>query len=479
MTYGSASVDMRLSRALRLTATSSPVSLSWGEGYVVEKIAFVGAGGKTTAIFKLARELLASTENITKKIIVTATSHLGVWQIPLADHHFMIDSLDELGEFPDGVTLITGALAGDRTLPINPVLLSWLCAISEQRKIPILIEADGARERPLKAPAVHEPPIPDFVSTVVVVAGLNGLGNPLTEEYVFRSQCFRELHNSLRLQTNGKMMDHFAKPAGHEVVTPEMLVGALTHPEGGVKNIPPRTRRVVLLNQAESPELLSAGGQIAQDLLSHFDSALVGSLHQDGFYTFEQTAGIILAAGESNRFGAPKQLLNWNGKPFVRHVAETALHARLWPVIIVTGSHSPEVEAALEGLPVTLVHNKIWQSGQASSIVKGVLSLPKKVGSTIFLLADQPQIPVEIIRALVESHIQNLPAILAPLVQGEKRANPVLFDRSTFPDLLTLTGDIGGRAIFDRYLVEYLPWHDDVLLFDVDTPQDYKRLTGQ
>jgi len=262
-------------------------------------------------------------------------------------------------------------------------------------------------------------------------------------------------------------------------VTPEMLVGVLTHPKGGLKNIPSQARRVVLLNQAESPELLSTGAQIAHNLLSHFDSALVGSLHQNVFYAFEQTAGIILAAGESSRFGAPKQLLNWNGKPFVRHVAETALRAGLWPVIIVTGSHSSEVEPALDDLPVTIVHNKIWQSGQASSIVKGVLSLPKKVGSTIFLLADQPHIPVEIIRALVEFHTQNLPAILAPLVHGEKRANPVLFDRSAFPDLLALTGDTGGRAIFDRHHVEYLPWHDDGLLFDVDTPQDYKRLTGQ
>jgi molybdenum cofactor cytidylyltransferase len=98
------------------------------------------------------------------------------------------------------------------------------------------------------------------------------------------------------------------------------------------------------------------------------------------------------------------------------------------------------------------------------------------VGSAVFLLADQPQIPVDVIRALVESHGQNMQTILAPLVLEDRRANPVLFDCDTFPDLMQLTGDVGGRGIFDKHRVEYLPWHDDNLLLDVDKPEDYQRL---
>jgi CTP:molybdopterin cytidylyltransferase MocA len=51
-----------------------------------------------------------------------------------------------------------------------------------------------------------------------------------------------------------------------------------------------------------------------------------------------------------------------------------------------------------------------------------------------------------------------------------------LFDRRTFADLIALEGDVGGRAIFHKYDVEYLPWHDDRLLLDVDTPEMYQRL---
>jgi CTP:molybdopterin cytidylyltransferase MocA len=51
-----------------------------------------------------------------------------------------------------------------------------------------------------------------------------------------------------------------------------------------------------------------------------------------------------------------------------------------------------------------------------------------------------------------------------------------LFDRETFPDFLILSGDAGGRSLFSRYPVEWVPWHDADVLLDVDTPQDYQRL---
>ena len=170
---------MQLSRALRLDSCLPSENLQSGGS-----IAFVGAGGKTTAIFLLARELQSQIENRklvlieveTSAIIVTATSHLGAWQIPLADHHIVAESPEEIGELPEGITLITGPIETDRTQPLNSSVLSWLREVSKTKNLPLLIEADGARQQPLKAPAAHEPPIPDFVNMVIVVAGLGGLG---------------------------------------------------------------------------------------------------------------------------------------------------------------------------------------------------------------------------------------------------------------------------------------------------------------
>jgi molybdenum cofactor cytidylyltransferase len=328
----------------------------------------------------------------------------------------------------------------------------------------LLIEADGSRQKPLKAPAAHEPPIPTFADIVVVVAGLSALDKPLNDEHVHRAGIFSQLSGL---------------PLG-SLVTPQAIVEVLSHPLGGLKNMPPNARRIALLNQADTPEAQSVGGRLAHELLSHFDSVIVEALEHDNLQTFEPCAGIILAAGESTRFGALKQLLDWKGKPFVRQVAETALKAGLEPVVVVTGFRAADVESTLTGLPVKIIHNSEYQQGQSTSIRAGVQAVfpqgRRGVGAAVFLLADQPQIPVDVIRALVESHGQNMQAILAPLVLEDRRANPVLFDRDTFPDLMQLTGDVGGRGIFDKHRVEYLPWHDDTLLLDVDKPQDYQRL---
>jgi molybdenum cofactor cytidylyltransferase len=429
-----------------------------------EVVSFVGAGGKTTAAFQLAREIVSGK---TAAVLVTATSHLGEWQIPLADHHIVATDTGVLKDVPtQGVVLVTGELENGKTKPVNEDILAKLREYAKSQGTPLLIEADGSRQKPLKAPAAHEPPIPEFTDVVVVVAGFSALGQPLTDEHVHRAELFSQLSGLLINQP----------------VTADALARVLTHPQGGLKNIPSNARRIALLNQADTPELQSVGGRIAGQLLDHFDSVIIGSLQNSNLQVVERCAGIILAAGESIRFGAPKQLLDWKGKPFVRHIAETALQAGLWPVVVVIGFRAADVETALNGLPVEIVHNPEYSQGQSTSIRAGIQAITPpppysgKVGSAIFLLADQPQIPVDVIQSLAESHGRNMQSILAPLVLEERRANPVLFDRETFPDLMQLTGDMGGRGIFDKHRVEYLPWHDDILLFDVDKPEDYQRL---
>jgi len=186
-------------------------------------------------------------------------------------------------------------------------------------------------------------------------------------------------------------------------------------------------------------------------------------------------AAIILAAGEAQRFGSPKPLLDWHGEPFVYHIARTALAAGLLPVVVVSGAYPTEVQAALKDLPVPVMHNSQWQVGQSTSVQAGLRALSPEVSAVIFLLADQPQVSVGLLQALVKKYIETSAAIVVPWV-GMRRGNPVLFSRVTFPDFMTLKGDIGGRALFTRHEVIDLPWDDPGLLLDVDTPEDYQRL---
>ncbi len=441
-------------------------------------IALIGAGGKTTAMFQLARQFSTA--------LVTTSTHLGAWQAESANTHIIWQADTPLTDFSApkaGICLISGPLdpSSNRYGSLNAAQLAQLHQIAKANGLPLLIEADGSRQKPLKAPAQHEPVVPEFIDAVVVVAGLSGLGQPLNEETVQRAERFSVL--------SGLEMGENISTAG--------LAKVLNHAEGGLKNIPARARRIALLNQAETSERQATAGFMADELLKNYDSVLVASLGQEKIYAvFEPVLAVILAAGAASRYGQPKQLLDYHGQPFVRRVAQTALAAGLSPVRVVTGANAEAVEAAVADLDVEIVRNAKWQEGQASSIRAGLDPLPApppnptelrriwgrlarqqrgRVGAVIFLLADQPQVTQHVLAALKARHAEGLFPIVAPLI-ADRRGNPVLFDRDTFPDLLKLTGDVGGRALFREYPVEYIPWHDEGLLLDVDDENDYRKL---
>lgn len=440
---------MQLAKSLRLYPNTS--------------MAMVGAGGKSTTIFRLAHEL-------PPPVVVTTTTHLAVTQLALADHQLTLreePDLEALSQTSfDGVSVLTnGLIENERVCGPSLEHLDKLHTLLARQGLPLLIEADGARQKALKAPAEHEPAIPSFTQCVVVVAGLSGLGKPLDATSVHRPQIFGRLSGL----NEG------------DAITLDSIAAVLIHPQGGLKNIPATSLRIALLNQADTPLLQSAAQSLVPRLLPSYSAVVVGSLESsrdmddEVSAVFEPTAGLILAAGGSERFGSPKQLLDWHGQPFVRSVAETALKAGLDPVLVVTGAFADQVQAALQGLPVELVHNPDWESGQASSVRSGIQALTHRIGAVLFMLCDQPQLPTTLIQALLEKHAHSLAPIIAPLI-SEQRGNPVLFDQITFPDLLQLSGDTGGRALFSRYPISWVPWHDPGLLLDVDTPQDYQQL---
>lgn len=429
----------------------APLAHSW---------AIVGSGGKTSALFRLARQLQGP-------VLVSTTTHLGDSQLKWADRVIKIEQMADLAaledHLPQVTALVGGCVAGeDRWFGPEPLLLEMIKDLAEEHGWPLLVEADGARTLPLKAPADHEPAIPRWVEGVMVVAGLTGLEQPLDRDHIHRPEIYAGL--------SGLEMG--------AMVSPEAAARVLLQPQGGLKNIPRDARRVLVLNQADTPEMEAQAQTLSEACLQGFERVVITCFLNE---TNEvkamrvRTAGVVMAAGGSTRMGQPKQVMNWRGEPLVCHAAKAALAARLTPVIVVTGAASDLVREALTGLPVQVVDNLQWREGKSSSLRCGVGALPPDAGAAIFLQADQPQVTPCLLRALVERHSLTGAAAIVPLVEGQ-RTTPVLFDARTFSELAVLQGEQGGQALFSHIHLDYLPWLDGALLIDLDTPEDFQKL---
>ena len=189
-----------------------------------------------------------------------------------------------------------------------------------------------------------------------------------------------------------------------------------------------------------------------------------------------RVGAVVLAGGQSKRFGAPKQLLPWKESTLLEHVVDVALASGAEPVIVVLGHQADACRTALGDRPVQVVVNPDWAQGQSTSVRRGLAALPANVSGALFPLVDQPGITPDIINALIERHQATLAPVVWPEYRG-RRGNPVLFDRDAFPQLMRLTGDTGGRPVLQAYAghAERVPVPDAGILFDIDTPDDYAR----
>ncbi len=205
----------------------------------------------------------------------------------------------------------------------------------------------------------------------------------------------------------------------------------------------------------------------------------------------QTTAAIILAAGSSSRMGAGrhKLLLPLAGRPVLVHVIDATLASQARPIIIVLGYQAKEVRAHLasyvEYPHITIVENPNYQQGMSTSLHMGLRTLMANeqtsstsiVDSALIMLGDQPLITPQMIDTLIATRRTTGQHIVAPLYDG-RRGNPVLFDASLFAELLTTTGDEGGRSVIERHRQELatVEVSDPMANYDVDTWEAYQRL---
>ena len=194
-----------------------------------------------------------------------------------------------------------------------------------------------------------------------------------------------------------------------------------------------------------------------------------------------EIAAIILAGGRSSRFahGSTKLVADLRGKPLIRHVVDAAAASLAAPVIVVTGHAREDIQAVLHRAQVVFVHNADYETGIASSLRCGLMSLPSNVDGAVICLADMPGITSSLINALIGAYGQeSFVDAVVPTHDG-RRGNPVLIASSLFERVASLSGDEGARRLLKRadMRVAEVPTGHTGILIDVDTRRDLNALS--
>lgn len=186
---------------------------------------------------------------------------------------------------------------------------------------------------------------------------------------------------------------------------------------------------------------------------------------------------VLLAAGESRRMGAFKQLLPLGGKTFVEHCVDQLLASPVDEVIVVTGHRRADVERAVGDRPVRFAHNDDYRSGMASSIKCGIRAASETSRAFVIALVDQPQVDAGAVGALVRAHEKQQPAIVVPTYHG-KNGHPILVDARLKQEILSM--DVGGglRRVVRAHAGEVVRVEvsSPAVVTDFDLPEDYERL---
>lgn len=208
-------------------------------------VALCGGGGKTSLMFALGDEWRRSCE----RVLLTTTTHIAAAQAEgceawVGEHAPALLARARTSDAPLVVATAGPARDAAKLRGLAPAEVDALARDGCFTRV--VVEADGSRHRPLKAPAAHEPVFPESTQAVVMVVGLSGLGEPLTDETVFRVDRWSRITGSM--------------PG--EAITPRALAQVVVHAQGLARGAPVGARRLLLLNQADDDERVAKAEEV-------------------------------------------------------------------------------------------------------------------------------------------------------------------------------------------------------------------------
>ena len=184
---------------------------------------------------------------------------------------------------------------------------------------------------------------------------------------------------------------------------------------------------------------------------------------------------LVLAAGAARRFGSPKQLARLQGHTLLQRAVALGTAIAGPAVTVVLGAHAADIAPSLRGHAASVVVNRRWEEGLASSLRTGVAQLPGSCAGVLVLLADQVGVTVFDLRRLVSTW-QRQPDSIVAASYGGQAGVPAIFPSHCFPSMLELRGDVGARPLLSRMADRVVRVPMPGAALDVDTPEDLQRL---
>lgn len=179
----------------------------------------------------------------------------------------------------------------------------------------------------------------------------------------------------------------------------------------------------------------------------------------------------------SRRMGSPKQLLRLGESTLLEHALANLGKANVDEIVLVLGFAAEEIQQKIPTDDLVIAINRDYQQGMGTSLRTGLAAVHPQAEGALIVLADQPLVRPATVNSMIEHHHRHRPQIVIPIYKGF-RGNPILLDRSVFPELMNLQGDIGCRAIFGGHTenIHKLPVEDAGILLDLDTLADFSAM---
>ena len=435
-------------------------------------ISFYGAGGKTTLISRLAEEISSSG----LKVLLTTTTKILIPQgIPL---FFNVETDKSIRALKRHFNESNIAVLGRRMLRDNKIEGISAQEVQQLRdllQVTVLVEADGARGLPIKGYTSNEPVLPSCSDLIIAVIGADALGATLSSKNVHRlakvtEETGAEEGSIINEQIVGDVFKYMLKLG--RIQAPGAKAACILNKADLLKDPGSTALHLsrLLSGHQNPPEqlLITAGNDI--------DPAKITFCRKNGELSADISC-IVLAAGLSTRMGRDKLALPFSNTTIFEHTLEQIRESGIKDIIVVVSPGSSWLEK-LNSETYKLIENPLYRTGMASSLKAGLNAVGIKSQGVIIALADLPLVTPAIYRKLIENYRNKLKLVTYPTYRG-KRGNPTLFDRRVWPDLMSISGDQGGRGLIekmDEYKIDRVETKLPEVIFDIDTPDDYRRL---